>query len=438
MSEHESEYLEPRVPEFEYADAQGLEDSSYYGTGCTTPPRDYAGMVAMVLMVIITLASLISALSLMNIQLFQESQVEEPDTAFSVIRGEEALPSGLEHPQSTEQATEATTPTEKADVGQQLQVHTAQPGVDHLAQTDAMSWQDVYQKLLPSVVSITCTTGSGTGVVMSADGYIITNAHVIEDAQQIRVLLSDDREFAAQCVGFDTVSDLAVLQVQATDLVPAEFGDSGSLRVGDEVMAIGDPLGITFRGTMTDGIISAINRDVKTGGKTMTLIQTTAALNSGNSGGPLVNCYGQVVGINTMKIGDLASVSGVEGLGFAIPTGTVAGVVDQLIANGYVSGRPRLEFSGQMVSTFYQHYYRLPVGFMVTQVDADSQTAAQGLHIGDIVLYLDDQRITDQEILEEIVFASEVGQEIPAVVYRSGREYDITITIAEDQSGSVN
>ncbi len=437
MSERESEYLEPRVPEFEYADGRSLEESSYYGTGSTKPPRDYASMVAMVLMTIVSLASLLSALSLMNIQLFQEPTVEEPDTAFQVNRGDVDLPAGLEAAQPTVETTEATAPAEKADLQQRLNIQVSQQGAEHLAQDDALPWQTVYETLIPSVVSITCSTGSGTGVVMSADGYIITNAHVIADAQQIRVLLSDDREFAAQCVGYDTVSDLAVLRVQAADLIPAAFGDSGSLRVGDEVMAIGDPLGIELRGTMTDGIISAINRDVKTGGKTMTLIQTTAALNAGNSGGPLVNCYGQVVGINTMKIGDLASVSGVEGLGFAIPSTTVASVVDQLIAYGYVSGRPRLEFSGQMVSTFYQHYYRLPAGFMVTQVEDGSPTAAQGLRIGDIVLYLDEVRITDVEALEEIVFASEVGRAIPAVIYRSGQEYDITITIAEDQSSGM-
>ena len=142
-------------------------------------------------------------------------------------------------------------------------------------------------------------------------------------------LLTDGRELDAKCVGADVISDLAVLRVNADRLIPAEFGDSNALRVGDEVVAIGDPLGVELRGTMTNGIISGINRDIKAGNRTLTLMQTTAALNTGNSGGPLVNCYGQVVGINTMKIGDYASENGVEGLGFAIPITAVQSVLDK-------------------------------------------------------------------------------------------------------------
>ena len=192
----------------------------------------------------------------------------------------------------------------------QLQIEDSALSVENIPEEGALSWQQVYEKMIHSVVSITASspTGStsGTGVVMSADGYIITNAHVVDGAMNISVLLTDDRVFSAKVIGADTISDLAVLAVEATDLIPAEFGDSSVLRVGDAVVAIGDPLGVELRGSMTDGIISAIERDLQVGGRTMSLLQTTAALNSGNSGGPLVNCYGQVIGINTMKIGDNA------------------------------------------------------------------------------------------------------------------------------------
>ena len=286
------------------------------------------------------------------------------------------------------------------------------------------------------MVSITCVSESsntsGTGVVMTKNGYIITNAHVVDGAGSVTVLLTDGRTLAARVVGSDSVSDLAVLFINATDLTPAEFGKSSSLRVGDAVVAIGDPLGAELRGTMTDGIISGINRDISVGGRTMSLVQTTAALNSGNSGGPLVNCYGQVIGINTMKIGDAASASaGVEGLGFAIPMGTVKDVVDQLISYGYVAGRPTLGLEGQMVSNFYQYYYRLPSGLMLTGVDANSDAAAKGLQTGDIILYAGGRQITSTDTLGEVVNSCQVGDVVNVIVYRGGKEYSVDLTVTE-------
>ena len=288
------------------------------------------------------------------------------------------------------------------------------------------------------MVSITCFDGrsvsTGTGVVMDAGGYIITNAHVVEDAEQIRALLTDGRELEARCVGADMLSDLAVLRVTASGLIPAEFGDSDALRVGDEVVAIGDPLGVELRGTMTDGIISGINRDIRSGNRTMTLLQTTAALNSGNSGGPLVNCYGQVVGINTMKIGDYASSAGVEDLGFAIPITSVQTVLEQLANQGYVAGRPDLGLTGESVSTFYQFYYRLPAGILITAVDPDSDAAAKGIARGDILCSLGGKNLTSLDVLEQIVYASAVGDELEAVVFRDGMEYSVTIVVGEDKN----
>ena len=275
----------------------------------------------------------------------------------------------------------------------------------------------------------------GTGFFIGTPGqnpeYLITNCHVVEDAESVSVLLTDGRSFYADIVGQDSVSDLAVLHIDAGDLVAAEFGDSTRLRVGDAVVAIGDPLGVELRGTMTDGIISAINRDLTVGGRTMSLLQTTAALNSGNSGGPLVNCYGQIVGINTMKIGDTASYAGVEGLGFAIPVSMVKDVVDQLITQGYVAGRPSLCMEGQMVSSFYQYYYCLPSGWLITEVEDGSGAAAAGLQAGDILLYAEDVRITSSDTLSRIVNETEVGQEITVVIYRSGQEYTVTLTVGE-------
>ncbi len=463
MSDYEKEdTMEAKVPEFEYAYSKGEQyaDECFYGIGSTTPPKDYTAVVSGVLVLMISFCGMLTALSLMNINPFpQVSEPTEPEAgvlvSFSPSGGK--LPQGLEQVDQAVQNPELQTGgEEQVDLGgMQIQIHgiptqptisgtdvgddpteqtlpPAQPNADECK----LSWQQVYSKLIPSVVSVVCsdgyTTSSGTGVIMDERGYIITNAHVVEDAQAIQVLLSDDRTVSARCIGLDSVSDLAVLHIQAEGLVAAEFGDSEALQVGDSVVAIGDPLGVELRGTMTDGIISAINRDLEVNGRNMSLLQTTAALNNGNSGGPLVNCYGQVVGIVAMKIGDYASSSGVEGLGFAIPMSTVKNVVEQLAQNGYVAGRPSLGLSGEIISSFHQYYYRLPVGMMLTQVESDSDAAQKGIQEGDILLYLDGVRIKELETYQNTVNGLEVGQEVAVVIYRSGREYEVTLTVGEN------
>ncbi|NCB62870.1 MAG: trypsin-like serine protease, partial [Clostridia bacterium] len=198
--------------------------------------------------------------------------------------------------------------------------------------SQAMTLQEIYKKVAPSVVSVTVFENrgyaEGTGVIMSANGYIITNAHVIEGGKEAEIMLEDGRSFSALLVGKDTATDLAVLKIDAAGLPTAEFGNSDDMVVGDTVAAIGNPLGQELRGTMTDGILSAINRDMEVDGNQMTLMQTTAALNSGNSGGALVNDQGQVIGITNMKMVQSGFEAPVEGLGFAIPTTTVKAVVD--------------------------------------------------------------------------------------------------------------
>ena len=205
---------------------------------------------------------------------------------------------------------------------------------------EGMRLQDIYRKVIPSIVSIQATVAKGTlqgvsqgtGILMSGDGYLITNAHVIDGAFRVDVSLEDGRGFQAKLVGSDSTTDLAVLKIEAEGLTPAAFGDSEDMVVGDAVVAIGNPMGEELRGTMTDGILSAINRDMEVDGNPMTLLQTTAALNTGNSGGALVNDQGQVIGITNMKLVSTdADSNTLEGLGFAIPTATVKPVVDSLI-----------------------------------------------------------------------------------------------------------
>jgi serine protease Do len=300
-----------------------------------------------------------------------------------------------------------------------------------------MSWQEIYRKNIPSVVSVSCTgwagAANGSGVVIACNGYIVTNAHLVMDAEEILIRLSDGRTFPAALVGSDSASDLAVVHIDATNLIPAEFGNSGALRVGDAVAAIGDPLGAGFRGTMTDGIISAINRDVAVEGRTMTLIQTNAALNSGNSGGPLLNCYGQVIGINTMKISAFVDSAGVEGIGFAIPSATVKTVVEQLMNQGYVSGRPALNIEGSSVSAFDQRFNRLPAGVLVSKVAQNSCSQVAGLEVGDIILSLGGVRVESTDALSTILYNYNAGDTVQMEIYRyrTGKQYTLTLVLDE-------
>ena len=408
-------------------------DDSVYGTGPTNPPKNRGTLVALLLILIIFLCGIVTMLSLLNIRLFQELKTDQQ-------RQQELAISFTTEP--TEEPTEQTVPTQtpaaiaSSSPNATMRLQAAPKGIDNIPEGGGMALQDIYTQNIPAVVSIACqgsrSSSSGTGVVLSSDGYIVTNAHVVENSNAISVQLTDDRSFAARLVGCDDISDLAVLRIDCSDLTPAQFGDSSTLRVGDTVVAIGDPLGAAFRGTYTNGIVSAINRDVDMNGRTMTLIQTNAALNSGNSGGPLINCYGQVIGINTMKIGTFTDNAGVEGLGFAIPSTQVKDIVDQIIAQGYVSGRPSLGITGEALSTFYQHYYRMPAGLYITEVEPGSDAAKKGIQEGDMLLYLGETRVTSMEDLKTALYDCEVGQAVEVIVYHKGQQYRMELTLSED------
>ena len=407
-------------------------DDRVYGNGPTEPPKNRGALVARMLILIIFLCGIVTMLSLMNIRLFRELNTDKREEELAISFTTEPTVEAVEKTAPTQPAAPAAVSAPNAT----MNLQAAPKGIDNIPEGGGMSLQDIYTLNIPSVVSITCqgsrSASSGTGVVLSSDGYIVTNAHVVENAHTYTVQLTDDRTFSARLVGCDDISDLAVLRIDCTDLTPAQFGDSSTLRVGDTVVAIGDPLGAAFRGTYTNGIVSAINRDVDMNGRTMTLIQTNAALNSGNSGGPLINCYGQVIGINTMKIGAFTDTAGVEGLGFAIPSTQVKEIVDQIIAQGYVSGRPTLGITGEALSTFYQHYYRMPAGLYITEVDPGSDAASKGIQEGDMLLYLDDTRIVSADDLKTAIYEYEVGEVVEVIIYSRGQQYRMELTLGED------
>ncbi len=395
-------------------------DDGVYGTGSTQPPKSHRAVIALLLVAVIFLGGIATGMSVLNVKLFRELHKKEDalTVAYAV--------------QSTQpEATQATDPLPDAPEGATLDLQEI-PGREA---EEGLSLQQIYEQNIPSVVSITAvgtrTTATGTGVVLSEKGYLVTNYHVIEGAQSLTVKLTDERELTAKVVGSDPVSDLAVLYVAAENLVPAQFGDSDNLRVGDTVVAIGDPLGVELRGTMTDGIISAISRDVQVDGRSMNLIQTNAALNSGNSGGPLINSFGQVIGINTMKIGTFTDSTGVEGLGFAIPSATVREVVNQLITQGYVSGRPWLGIQGESFSSYYRRFYQLPQGVYITEVEAGSPAQTAGLMRGDIITRADDSPVSDMETLNSLLYTHSAGDTMLLTVYRGGHQGNVEITLTE-------
>ena len=403
-------------------------DDSVYGTGRTEPPKSRGGLFALLLILIIFLCGIVTVLGVLNIKLFRQLQIQKKEALAFVMETE---------PEEAEAETVPVTVAPESAEFSSIDLQQSPQSVSNVPADGGLPLQEIYAGNIGSVVSISCSgygSGStGTGVILSSDGYIVTNAHVVDNCVSISVQLSDDRVFSGFIVGSDEISDLAVLRIQAEGLSPASFGDSTALRVGDTVVAIGDPLGVKFRGTYTNGIISAINRDVDVDGRTMTLIQTNAALNSGNSGGPLINCYGQVIGINTMKIGAFTDSAGVEGLGFAIPSATVKDIVDQLVNQGYVSGRPTLGLTGESLSTFYQHYYRLPAGLYITDVDYHSDAYKKGVEEGDILLSINDTRVTSLDEMKAAILDYEVGQTVNAIIYRGGQQYLVELTLAEDK-----
>ena len=300
---------------------------------------------------------------------------------------------------------------------------------------EELTVREVAEKLKPSVVGIVSETGVGTGVVMTEDGYIITNAHVVEGSSNLTVYLDDEQktQYPAKIVGLDTQTDVAVIKAEATGLTAAEFGDSDALAAGDQVVAIGNPGGLTLQNSVTVGYVSAVNRSMTTeDGIVTNLIQTDAAINPGNSGGALINMYGQVIGINSSKI----TATDYEGLGFAIPINTVKDVVDELIAHGYVSGRPKLGITGRDVSQLMMMANGLPQGVLIVSVEEDSDAYAKGIRAGDVITGFGETKIDSMTTLNAEKEKYKAGATVALTVYRDGQEYTVNVTLSEDAGAS--
>ena len=330
----------------------------------------------------------------------------------------------------------------------------------YVSQTSLSNYSDtaVYaaNKILPSIVGIkveymvntplsifsnkqqaTTATASGSGIIISDDGYILTNNHIVStsssesyyevsEATKVTVtLFNDETEYEAKIIGKDEQTDLAVIKIDKTGLAKAEFADSDSIKVGEFAMAVGNPLGM--QSSITCGVISAVNREVTdSDGKKFTLIQTDAAINSGNSGGALVNSEGKVIGINTLKL----SGTGIEGMGFAIPINSTTDITSQLIQYSKVK-RPYIGITGMDLDEQTAEINNLVQGIYVKDVEDFSAAEKAGLKIGDVIIEADGQKITTMDELNEIKNKHQIGDEMKVKVNREGQEKELTITLGE-------
>lgn len=306
---------------------------------------------------------------------------------------------------------------------------------------DEMSTVDVVENVKDSIVEITTsktettvflqqyvTSGAGSGVVFSDAGLIVTNHHVIDGADEIKVRLTNGDEYEAELIASDAQSDLAVLRIDAENLTPVVLGDSDTLNVGESVIAIGNPLG-SLGGTVTEGILSAKDREITIDGQSMTLLQTSAAINPGNSGGGLFNSKGELIGVVNAK----SSGSDIEGLGFAIPINIAKSVVNDLVENGKVSGRITLGITYYEISSITQameHGVNV-LGLLVSEVTPNSNAAAAGIQANDVIVEADGEQVTTSDDLRSALSSHKIGDTMTFTVVRDKEYVELSCTLAE-------
>lgn len=304
--------------------------------------------------------------------------------------------------------------------------------------------RDIYSNSVNSVVgietSITYTTtdffgrqinntgrSAGSGFVLSESGYILTNYHVVEGGTSFKVTMYNDDEYTAKLVGYEADNDIAILKIQAEGLQPVSLGDFNNLRVGDSVLIIGNPLGeLTY--TLTSGVVSSLKRQIQGNGVSMNMFQTDAAVNSGNSGGPIFDMNGEVIGIATSKY---ASET-IEGLSFGIPINDVKNMIQDIIRHGYVTGKPSIGVSVQTITSQMASYYRLPIGAYVVAVGSETAATKAGLQKEDVITGINSTKISGVDSLKEALTKHKAGDEVNLTVYRN--DESITISLVFDEA----
>ena len=408
--------MTPMDPEYQETPPEWQPGTpGYYGTGrLPKPPRSHTGLIVVLLCVMIV-ANVITVLMLLTLRMraVQKNTTVGAETETGVT------------PTLTAPSGHSVEPTEPRTNG----TGTLQISAED---TQTRSAGEIYTALRPSLALVYADGNGGTAIVMTADGYLITNAHTVSGAESITVQLSDGMEYAAALSGMDESSDLAVLKIEPeTALQPAEFGDSAGAAAGDTVYMFSHPFGAAFdNATMTDGSIAAVQSGVRIGAETLNVFQTDAAPDSGSAGGPLVNEAGQVIGICIDHVGSYVSYQTVPELGFAIPISEAKTILDDLIVNGYVSGRVSLGLTVSEIPETYRRFWGLPSGVVIESVTAGSNAYYAGLHAGDVICQLGDSAVTNLNDYRSILSACHVGEELRVYIYRDGRQYytDVTLT----------
>ncbi len=402
------------------------QNDNTYQTGFTPQPKRSSGLIAVLLVLTIFLGGLASMLGLLNIRLLEQLMQQQ---------NEATIPMDISTTPSTPTASSGGTsiendasPAPQVPSQRQARLYLRSKPSQYDVPASADAFQNVYDRSRTSLVQIHCSTQhsltQGVGMVISSEGYILTNAHVLETASRIYVELASGQIYRAALVGADMLTDLAVLYISAPDLVPVEFGYSDALVEEDTIGALGVLPAGNFSG-ISQGSVTVSQYPVSLGKYDITMIQTTL----GSCGGPVFNLYGQVVAMNSSLVPTYFDLYIQPDTGFAVPSTLMKTVVDQLLAQGYVSGRPTLGITTEPISKVYQQFMDLPGGLRIKSVSVQAQ--AQGLQEGDILLAIDGQRLTENADLHKLLFSASIGQGVTAVILRGENSLTIGLTILD-------
>lgn len=402
--------LTPMDPEYREAPPETPQETPcYYGTGRQPEQRPSHLPVIIVLICLLGIANFVTIFALLE----------------------------LKH-------TQSTTPPNGSDVTQQFTLLPSDASADpsesddlpfSRPEEDALSLHDLYQKVIPGVVTVLSGSDrTGTGIVLSADGYILTNARTILSAASLTVRTSSGETCEATLVGADSGSDLALLLAQGISLTPAEFGDSAELAVGDSVVAFSNPFGAELGTTMSQGFIAAVNDSVELSDRQIGLLQTNASLNADSAGGPLFNACGQVVGFNVSHVGSLVSYETVANIGFAIPSRDVRTILRDLISGQSDLGHAAFGLTVIDIPAGPQRYWSLPEGVMVGSIRFTGPAYAAGIRRGDVIVQIGDYEITSTQDYATALDACIPGQSVAVYIYRSGKYYYADIAPSAEES----
>ena len=385
--------------------------------------RRRTGLIAAVSVIVFLFVGVVSAFVWLN--RYSERPAAPPSSSQQSSGGQSQAP------QQPSQSSQGSSEPELLDDAPEVIITEG-------AAEPSLTVSEIYKKVSPSVVMILADgeggTGLGTVIIMSEDGYIITNAHVIHNATKITIIMNDNTvSYEAAVRGRDNNSDIAVLKVDANGLTPAVFGDSDKVEVGDPVVSIGNPYSVQYAQTVTDGIISGIRQGVYVNNRKLDLLQTNAQLNPGNSGGPLINEYGQVIGINNSKIMS-DGVATYEGMGFAIPMTQAKVIIDELIATGKVEGQPIIGVTVAQVTQEMAEQEGVVPGARVVSIDTSSDAYSRGMRLGDIITQINGKTFEDVDDFVEEKNRFKIGDQISLTYWREGKTYEIQVRLMEDIS----